>query len=245
MNNVYQVRKVCKTYSSNNHVALKNISLDIAQGEILGLIGVNGSGKTTLSSIIASVIPLTDGDVLYNGKSIYNNITEYRKLIGLCPQKINLDKRITVKENLINDALYFGFSYEYAVEKFNEISKKLMLNKYEDSYPMTLSGGYKQRVSIGRALMHNPSLVIFDEPTLGLDPHIRKQLWDIILKLKSDGISVLLTTHYMDEVEVLSDRVCLLHAGEIKFIGNIDELKKGKDSNLEDVVIKITQEEGE
>ncbi|QEK38396.1 ABC transporter ATP-binding protein [Candidatus Cytomitobacter primus] len=242
MHNVYQIKNVCKTYP-NGHKALNNVSININQGEVIGLIGVNGSGKTTLSSIIASLIPLTSGEVLYNGKSIYDNISKHRQMIGLCPQKINLDNRITVKENLINDALFFGLSRKEAVERFNVISKKLMLQEYENSYPATLSGGYKQRVSIGRSLMHDPKLVIFDEPTLGLDPHIRKHLWDIILDLKKDGVSVILTTHYMDEVEYLSDYICLLHNGEVKFSGTLDELKKERNGNLEDIMVAISEEE--
>ncbi len=242
MRNIYKINKVCKTYPNNN-IALQDISLEIKQGEILCLIGANGSGKTTFSSIMASLIPMTSGEVLYNGKSIYTNISEYRKLIGLCPQKINLDNRISVKENLINDALFFGFSYEYAVKKFEEISKKLELGKYENSKPTTLSGGYKQRVSIGRSLMHNPSLVIFDEPTLGLDPHIRKNLWDIISQLKNDGISVLLTTHYMDEVEFLADRICWLDSGKMKFLGSLEELKSSYKGTLEEIVIQCSGEE--
>ncbi|QEK37883.1 ABC transporter ATP-binding protein [Candidatus Cytomitobacter indipagum] len=241
MSTVYQVSDVCKVYKNNIH-ALKNISLTIRQGEILGLIGVNGSGKTTLSSIIAGLIPATSGSIMHNDKPIYKNLSEYKRLIGLCPQKLNLDNRITVKENLINDGLFFGFTYDESVDKFNSLSEKLMLGKYEDSYPAVLSGGYKQRVAIARALMHNPKLVIFDEPTLGLDPNVRKNLWDIILNLKKEGISVLLTTHYMDEVEYLSDRICILHNGEMQFLGKLDELKSKKEGNLEEIMVKIGED---
>lgn len=241
MSNVYQVRNICKIY--NDAYVLKNISLSIHQGEILGLIGVNGSGKTTLSSIIAGLIPATSGEVFYGAESIYKNLPQYKRLIGLCPQKLNLDNRITVKENLVNDGLFFGMSYAEASAKFVSLSKKLMLDKYENAYPVTLSGGYKQRVLIARSLMHDPKLVIFDEPTLGLDPNVRRHLWDIILSLKNDGISILLTTHYMDEVEYLSDRICILHNGGMKFVGTLDELKEKRAGNLEEILTTIEKDE--
>lgn len=226
--------------------ALQNVSLDLFHGEIVSLLGVNGSGKTTLSSILSTLIMPTSGDILFHGQSIYKSLCEFRYIIGFCPQKPNLNNQLTVEENLYNDALYFGFTKQKARQKLEELVEKLKLKKYLKSLPMVLSGGYKQRVMIARALMHDPKIVIFDEPTVGLDPHIRYDLWNIIKGLKKDEITVLLTTHYLDEAEQLSDRICILEKGKTLLIDTPENLKaKHQKSNLEQVFIKLMQEEAE
>ena len=238
-----QIRNTSKVYDKGRP-ALKNVSFDIQKGEVLGLLGVNGSGKTTLSSILATLIPPTKGDVLYNGESIYKNINEYRRIIGFCPQKPNLNNQLTVKDNLYLDALYYGFSKKEAEQKLDEVVSKLSLKEYLHALPNTLSGGYKQRVMIGRALMHDPQFVLLDEPTVGLDPHIRKNLWNLILDLKKEKITVLLTTHYLDEAEYLSDRVCVLDKGNVMLIDTPQNLKKKhKTANLEEAFMKLMEEE--
>ena len=224
--------------------ALKGVSLDIYEGEIIGLLGVNGAGKTTLSSIIATLHPATSGDVTYQGKSIYADINKYRHIIGFCPQKPNLNAALTVKQNLLFSARYYGMPEKHVHARTELLMDKYGLTKYADVSPATLSGGYKQRVMIARALMHNPKLVILDEPTVGLDPHIRHQLWETIKELKKDNVTVILTTHYLDEAEVLSDRVCILDKGKIKLIDTSDNLKTlYKKGNLEDVFIQLMNEE--
>ena len=238
-----QIKNVVKEYIEGKQ-ALKGVTLDINKGEILGLLGVNGSGKTTLSSILATLIPPTQGDILYNGASIYNNINDYRRIIGFCPQRPNLNNQLTVRDNLYLDALYYGFSTQEASQKLDEIVTKLSLQEYLNAKPMMLSGGYKQRVMIGRALMHDPQFVLLDEPTVGLDPHIRKNLWNLILDLQKENITVLLTTHYLDEAEYLSNRVCVLDRGHILLIDTPQNLKtKHKTANLEDAFIKLMEEE--
>ncbi len=226
--------------------ALKGVSLDIFKGEILGLLGANGAGKTTLSSIIVTLHPPTAGDLLVDGKSVYKDVASYRRLIGYCPQKPNLNAMLTVKQNLVFAGRYYQFPEEHIKQRVSELMKKYGLEEYADNYPGTLSGGYKQRVMIARALIHNPQLVIFDEPTVGLDPHIRHQLWESIRELKKDGITVILTTHYLDEAEMLSDRICILDKGSIKLIDTPENLKTAyKKSKLEDVFIQLMHEETE
>lgn len=238
-----QIREVSKTYK-NGTQALKSISLEIEKGEILGLLGVNGSGKTTLSSILSTLIPPTHGDILFNGESIYRDINAYRRIIGFCPQKPNLNNQLSVRDNLYFDALYYGFSKQEAQNKFDEVVEQLSLKEYLEAYPTTLSGGYKQRVLIGRALMHNPSFILLDEPTVGLDPHIRKNLWNLILKLQKQGITILLTTHYLDEAEYLSNRVCVLEKGNVLLVDTPQNLKtKHATANLEDAFMKLMEEE--
>lgn len=223
--------------------ALKGVSLDIYQGEVISLLGVNGAGKTTLSSIIATLIPATSGTIMVDGASIYDDVTSYRRMMGFCPQKPNFDKKVSVAENLYFGARYYGLSHEQAQRRSQELLEQFDLKRYAHETPFILSGGYKQRLLIARALMHKPLLVILDEPTVGLDPHIRRQLWDVILALKEQGVTVILTTHYLDEAEVLSDRVCILDKGVIRMINTPHALKtEFNKGTLEDVFLELMKE---
>lgn len=236
-----EVRNVYKTYGKHN--ALNGVSLNLYKGEIVGLLGVNGAGKTTLSSIICTLHPATRGDVLYNGTSIYNNIPTYRRIIGYCQQKSNLNPLLTVKDNLIATGRYYGMNNQEIEQRMVELNTQLGINKYLHAYPNTLSGGWKQRYMIARTLMHRPQLVVLDEPTVALDPDIRRQLWDYIIAIKNEGVSVLLTTHYIEEAQQLSDRICVLEAGSIVLVDTPQNLITSfKKNNLEEVFMHITQE---
>lgn len=244
-NILLQVQDIVKTYPGTPKPieALKGASIDIYQGEILSLLGVNGAGKTTLSSIISSLHPPTSGDIVYNGTSIYKNLTDYRRMIGFCPQKPNIDAMLTIEENLIFAGRYFNLPEQEIKARSAELMEKFNLTKYAQSKGSILSGGYKQRFLIARTLMHKPKLVILDEPTVGLDPHVRRNLWNVIKELKNNGVTVLLTTHYLDESEYLSDRVCILDKGIIQMIDTPENLKtKYSKGNLEDVFIQIMEE---
>ena len=224
--------------------ALDDVSLTIFKGEVIGLLGVNGAGKTTLSSIIATLHPPTEGDILLNDQSIYKNINEYRHIVGFCPQTPNLVDDLTVEQNLVFAGRYYGQSKKEAQKHADELIKAYTLEKYRKSTPRILSGGYKQRVLIARSLMHSPQLIVLDEPTVGLDPHIRHQLWENIRNLKKAGVTVILTTHYIDEAEILSDRICILDNGKIKLIDTPENLKTVyQQSTLEDVFLKLMHEE--
>lgn len=223
--------------------ALKGVSLDIREGEILGLLGVNGAGKTTLSTILAGLHPCSFGDIQYQNRSIYEDIVSYRKIVGFCPQKPNLDLALTLEENLIFAGRYRLMSTDDIADQINRLMDQFHLREYAKSKASILSGGYKQRFLIARTLIHRPKLIILDEPTVGLDPHIRHQLWEQIVTLKENGSSILLTTHYLDEAEQLSDRVCIIDAGSIKTIDTPQNLmalhQKGR---LEDVFLKLIEE---
>ena len=242
-NVLLKIQDIAKTYHGTPVIeALKGINLDIYEGEILGLLGVNGAGKTTLSSIISTLHPPTAGDILFQGHSIYNHITGFRRMIGFCPQKPNIDEQLTIKENLIFAGRYFNMPYDSIELRCQEMMNKFGLTKYADSKGFMLSGGYRQRFILARTLMHSPKLVILDEPTVALDPHIRKQLWQVIKDLKSEGVTILLTTHYLDEAEALSDRVCILDKGVIKLVDTPDNLKQSHNKdNLEDVFIQLLE----
>jgi ABC-2 type transport system ATP-binding protein len=245
-NEIIRIQSLTKTYISNTRTttALNDISLSINRGEIFGLLGVNGAGKTTLSSILATLHPPTSGDIMYNGISIYNDLIGYRQDLGFCPQYQNLDQFLTVQENLYFAGRYFLVPKDILAERIAYLLKHFDLEKYADFSINQLSGGNKQRVLIARALIHNPKIVIFDEPTVGLDPDIRRALWEQIKQLKAMGITIILTTHYLDEAEYLSDRVCFLHQGKIILIELVQELKnKHQNASLEDIFIRLVQEQ--
>lgn len=236
------IKSVKKRYPDGKE-ALKGVSLEIREGEILGLLGVNGAGKTTLSTILAGLHPCSSGDVHYNGRSIYEEIVSYRKIVGYCPQKPNLDLGLTLEENLIFAGRYHLMKEKEIAAQIEHLMERFHLKEYAKSKASVLSGGYKQRFLIARTLIHSPRLIILDEPTVGLDPHIRHQLWEQISDLKKNGVAVLLTTHYLDEAEYLSDRVCIIDAGAVITIDTPQNLmalhQKGR---LEDVFLKLMKE---
>lgn len=252
-NALIKIKNIRKEFVSKKDttVALNNISLDIYEGEVLGLLGVNGAGKTTLSSIIATLHPPTSGDVQFRlsetqvkYQSIYTNINTYRRTIGLCPQKPNVIEELTVEQNLLFAGRYFDMTEKEIAQRCNELVQQYELSKYIHKKPCVLSGGYKQRLLLARALMHSPRLIILDEPTVGLDPHIRTHLWNNIQELKRNGVTVILTTHYLEEAEQLSDRICILDKGSIRLLDTPENLKSSyQKARLEDVFIKLMEEE--
>jgi ABC-type multidrug transport system ATPase subunit len=236
-----EVKNVKKRYGSFE--ALKGVSLQLYPGEIVSLLGVNGAGKTTLSSIIATLHPLSEGDIYFKGESIYQDITTYRQQMSYCPQKPNLNNRLTLRENLVFAGRYFGLSHDTIQLRIATLAKQLKFERYLDMHVDELSGGYKQRFLIARSIMHTPQIIIFDEPTVALDPHIRREIWECIKLLKSQGVCVLLTTHYLDEAEYLSDRVCILDKGVIRLIDTPANLIKSFESkNLEHFFLQLMQE---
>ncbi|MFC1854887.1 ABC transporter ATP-binding protein [Candidatus Dependentiae bacterium] len=248
-NKLIEVKNIKKQYkgaAGKTINALQGVSLDINVGEVLGLLGVNGAGKTTLSSIIVTLHPATSGDIFYEGKSVYKNLYDYRKIIGFCPQRPNLYPGLTVEQNLMFAGRFYGLSEDVTKMRVEKLIKRYSLGQYVDQYPSSLSGGYKQRVMIARSLVHNPKLLLLDEPTVGLDPHIRRQLWTEIKNLRQEGVSIILTTHYIEEAEELSDRICVLDSGQITFLDTPDNLKKAHEKGtLEEVFLKLVSEEAE
>lgn len=240
-----EIQHLCKEYYGDTRItrALDDLNFSIYQGEILSLLGVNGAGKTTLSSILATVHPPTSGDIVFRGTSIYDTLVTYRKNLGFCPQKINLDMELNVHDNLYFSCRYFLMTKQESLERAAELLEKFNLEKYAHFRVHELSGGYQRRLLIARALVHRPTILILDEPTVGLDPHIRRNLWEIIQELKSQNITVILTTHYLEEAELLSDRICLLSQGKIVFIGSSKDLKAAhQKETLEEVFLAFSQE---
>lgn len=229
MNNILlsaeQVSKV-RVLEKKPKTVLDGVNLRINRGEIVGLLGVNGAGKTTLASIIASVHTPTSGDVLFNGTSIYTNLIGYRLKLGYCPQQPNFENNLSVRENLIFAGRYYGMKPEAIEKRAEQLIQTFELADYADTSPGNLSGGYQRRLLLARTLIHSPELILLDEPTVGLDPHVRKELLLAIKQLKNDHVAVLITTHYLDEIEELVDRVYVLDEGHMVASGTIGELNQ-------------------
>ena len=241
-NILLQVRDITKIYRTKQITieALKGVSFDLYEGEIFGLLGVNGAGKTTLSSIIATLHPPTSGALLRHDRSVFDDVLSYRQILGFCPQKPNFEGSLTVRENLEFAGRFYLMSPADIEKRIKELLEQFDLEKYATSKPTILSGGYKQRLLIARTLVHRPRLVILDEPTVGLDPHIRRHLWEFIKQLKKEGVTVILTTHYLDEAEYLADRVCVLDNGSILAFDTPAKLLKAYDkATLEEVFLTL------
>lgn len=241
-----RIENVQKIYTSSKKPihALRGVTLEIQEGEIFALLGVNGAGKTTLSLIIATLHPATSGTVTYKGISIYSDIFKYRTQIGFCPQKPNFESGLTVREHLVFAGKFFGMPQAELNTQIDRLLTIFELKKYANEKVEVLSGGYKQRLLIARALVHKPGLVLLDEPTVALDPHIRRNLWELIKRLKQEGVTILLTTHYLDEAEYLADRLCILEKGSIKLIDTPANLTGNYSKKLEDVFIELMNTEG-
>lgn len=240
-----EIKNLFKTYKSGNlsFNALDNINLEIYEGEIISLLGINGAGKTTLSSIIATLHPPTEGTILFKKKSIYQDLRNYRRNLGFCPQKPNLDPYLNVKENLVFAGKYLLMPENKLEARVQYLMKTFQLDYYSKFDIKELSGGWKQRLLIARAIINEPKIVILDEPTVGLDPDIRRQLWEIIKELKNQGTTIILTTHYLDEAEILSDRCCILHKGKILLTESLEYIKtKHKQKTFEETFLKIVSE---
>jgi len=241
-----EVKNLAKSYFANKKTfdALRGVSLTVEQGEVVALLGANGAGKTTLSSIVATLHPPTSGDITWRGRSIYSDLMSYRRIVGYCPQRPNLHPALSLRDSLLFAARFYGLGQKEAEHSLAEVTEHLALDTFLEARPAVLSGGWKQRFMLARALMHRPELLILDEPTVGLDPHIRRQLWDLIVKLKAGGLTVILTTHYLDEAEMLADRVVILEQGQVRLIDKPQNLKaEFASKTLEEVFLKLMNEE--
>ncbi len=219
-----EIKNLTKKYG--DHTALDNVSFSLKKGEVVSLLGANGAGKSTLSSLLATLHPPTAGDILFENNSIYKQLSSYRAFLGYCPQKPNLHPLLTVEEQLYFSGSFYGLEKEKIAQNCEKYLKLFGLEKYRAYLPSKLSGGYKQRCLIARSLMHDPAFIIFDEPTVGLDQGARQGIWEVVNMVKDFGCTILLTTHYLDEAEALSDRICFIHQGKLIAIGSWQELKK-------------------
>jgi ABC-2 type transport system ATP-binding protein len=213
---IVQVEGLRKVYEGKQHVvAVDGIDLGVREGELYGLLGPNGAGKTTTISICTTRALPTSGTVHIAGVNVVKSPAVARRCMGIVPQYNTLDRACTVCENIHFHCLYFGFSRAEAKQRTKQLLEQFHLTEREDSYPSQLSGGLAQRVQIARAIAHRPKVLFLDEPSAGLDPQSRIAMWDAVRRLREEGITVVLTTHYMEEADELCDRVAIIDHGRI------------------------------
>jgi ABC-2 type transport system ATP-binding protein len=212
-----------KTYANGQH-ALKGVSLEIRPGEIFALLGPNGAGKTTLISIVCGIVRPTSGTVLVEGHDIRRDFRAARERIGLVPQELAIEAFETVRAAAAFSRGLFGRAPDPAcVER---VLRDLSLWDRRDDILMTLSGGMKRRVMIAKALAHEPRILFLDEPTAGVDVELRRDLWDMVRRLRDQGVTIILTTHYIDEAEELADRIGVVNHGELVVVDEKQALMK-------------------
>ncbi|MBO9546578.1 ABC transporter ATP-binding protein [Caulobacter sp.] len=209
---IISVKGLNKTYASG-HQALKTIDLDIRQGEIFALLGPNGAGKTTLISIICGIVNPSQGVVLADGHDVVKDYRAARSKIGLVPQELNTDAFETVWATVTFSRGLFGKPRNDAL--IEKILRDLSLWDKKDSKIMALSGGMKRRVMIAKALSHEPTILFLDEPTAGVDVELRRDMWEMVRQLRENGVTIILTTHYIEEAEEMADRIGVINKGEI------------------------------
>jgi len=212
MSSILSIQQVSKTYASGFQ-ALKSVDLEIRRGEIFALLGPNGAGKTTLISIICGIVNASQGTVLVDGRDIRKDFRVTRAMIGLVPQELSTDAFETVWATVKFSRGLFGKPPNPAY--LEKVLRDLSLWDKKDSKIMTLSGGMKRRVLIAKALSHEPTVLFLDEPTAGVDVELRRDMWAMVRKLRADGVTILLTTHYIEEAEEMADRIGVINKGEL------------------------------
>ena len=212
--NAIEIQSLRKTYDTGDE-ALKGIDLNIKQGSFFGLLGPNGAGKTTTIGILTGLVNKTSGSAKILGHDIITDFKPARKSIGLSPQEINLDVFFSVRQILLFQAGYYGVTQKLAEDRVDTILKKLDLYNKRNETSRHLSGGMKRRIQIAKALVHDPPILILDEPTAGVDIELRHMLWDYLKELNKGGKTILLTTHYIEEAEKLCDEIAIINNGNI------------------------------
>lgn len=219
-----RIRGLRKTY--DGHHAVDDLDLDVPAGSFFGLLGPNGAGKTTTIGTITGLVRPTAGTVEVFGHDCWSDPAAARRLIGVCPQEPNFDDFLGLERILAYHAGYFGMPYARALDRARELLRFFDLQDYRQRRSSTLSGGMKRRLLLARAMMHEPRLLILDEPTAGVDVELRRSLWDHVRRLNEEqGMTVLLTTHYLEEAEALCDDVTVIDRGRIVESGSPDALR--------------------
>mgnify|MGYP000963240659 FL=1 len=222
MEKVIEVRGLVKRFG--NKVAVDSIDLDVYNGEIFAFLGPNGAGKTTTVRVLSTLTDFDEGIVKVDGYDIRKHSNQAKRRMGVIQQHISLDKDLTVWENMMQHTMYHKIPKSERRNRIDELVRYVGLEEYTDYMVNSLSGGWKKRVSIVCALLHNPKILFLDEPTAGLDIQARRMLWDLIKKLNMDGTTTFLTTHYIEEAEALCHRVGIINNGKIIALGTPQEL---------------------
>lgn len=237
MQPIISVAKLSKTYESG-FMALEDVDLEIGRGEIFALLGPNGAGKTTLISIVCGIVNPSSGLVRVDGHDVVSEYRAARSMIGLVPQEISTDAFESVWATVSFSRGLFGKAPNPAhIEK---LLRELSLWDKKDSKIMDLSGGMKRRVMIAKALSHEPDILFLDEPTAGVDVELRRDMWEMVRGLRESGVTIILTTHYIEEAEKLADRIGILHKGELLLVESRESLlERHRGRSLEDIYVEL------
>ncbi len=236
--NAVSIQHFTKRY--NTLIAVDDLNLHIHEGEFFGFLGPNGAGKTTTISCITGIGVISEGTIEVFGHDVKKDYREARKQIGLCPQEFNINIFESVKKILWYNGGYFGMSGAEREKRIQTLIKILDLTQHADKPFRTLSGGLKRRVMLARAMMHDPKLLILDEPTAGVDVELRHELWKYLRRINEEGKTILFTSHYLEEVEQLCSRIAIINAGKIVALGDKNEfIKEGK--SLESTYLELTK----
>ncbi len=234
-----QVSDLVKRYPTGTE-ALRGVSLDIEEGEFFGLLGPNGAGKSTLIHCATGLAQPTSGSIRIFGNDAIDHYGAARLAVGLAPQDLNLDYFLTLEETLDYHGGYFGMRRKERRERIDELLDAFSLTAKKDDRTRTLSGGMKRRLILARALMHRPKLLILDEPTAGVDVELRLELWHYVKRINTEGTTILLTTHYLEEADQLCDRIAFINDGQIVARGTSRELATEFGvSSLEDAYLEL------
>ncbi|MCH9632271.1 MAG: putative ABC transporter ATP-binding protein YadG [Chlamydiae bacterium] len=241
MNHAIEIKNFSKFYGDQS--AVSNLSFNIEDGEVFGLLGPNGAGKSSTINSICGISNFQEGEILVYGNSIKKDPIKAKKLIGISPQDYNVDIFLPIYTILMYCGGYYGIPKKERKRRIAEVLKLLNLSQHAHKKFQQLSGGMKRRAMLARALICNPKLLILDEPTAGLDVELRYELWDLIKKLNSQGKTIILTSHYIEEVEQLCERIAIINHGRLLFIGHKSELLKNHTSLEEAFIQAIKNDE--
>lgn len=236
-----EIKGLYKTYKDGKVKALNGVNLTIYKGEIFGLLGPNGAGKSTLINVLTTLANKTSGEIIVNGVDFEKFPSEAKTYLGVVPQEFNFNWFEKVEDIVIQQAGFYGMPASEAKERAEILLKRLGLWDKKDTVSMKLSGGMKRRLMIVRALIHKPEILILDEPSAGVDVDLRREMWEFVRELNQEGVTIILTTHYLEEAENLCDRVGIINKGNILEIGTVKELlsELKKDTLVLDTVGEI------
>lgn len=241
LRNIIIVKNLIKQF--NGQKAVDDISFDVKKGEIFAFLGPNGAGKTTTIRILITLLDPTEGQAFINGQNVIKEPANVRKAIGYVPQMISIDGSLTAYENLMLMASLYDVPRNRRKDRVSEVLDFLKLSQFSAKLAKNFSGGMIRKLEIGQAMLHCPEVLFLDEPTVGLDPVAKNNVWEHLLELRSQGTTIFFSTHNMEEAEAVADRVAIMNSGKISAMGQLSELKEKtekKNASMEDVFVFFT-----